>query len=125
MLLEAGRKTGSERARGGVDAQGWVSQAEGAKMAADVVVKDYSGGGDATIAPMQEEDDEALNQPGLKIFGKCRATVGYGTVQLIAVQCGAGSWALTEALGLPLVQEGENWDWNGGSACSLLMRVVL
>lgn len=59
-----------------------MDQAEGAKMTAGVVEKDYSGGRNATIDPMQEEDDEALNQPGPKIFGRCWAMVGNGAVQL-------------------------------------------
>jgi hypothetical protein len=59
-----------------------MNQAEGAKMTAGVVVKDYSRGRNATIDPMQEEDDEALNQPGPKIFGRYWAMVGNGAVQL-------------------------------------------
>jgi hypothetical protein len=83
-----------------------MNQAEGAKMTAGVVVKDYSGGRNATIVPMQEEDDEALNQPGPKIFGRCWAMVGNGAVQLSAVRCrflstGAG-WELERGLGLLL-----------------------
>ncbi|KAJ0151842.1 hypothetical protein HZ326_5756 [Fusarium oxysporum f. sp. albedinis] len=57
-------------------------------------VKRLLGKRKATIDPMQEKNDEALNQPELKIFGRCWATVRRDEVQSSAVLCSAsaGRW---------------------------------